>query len=146
MTKLSRSIIFFSRINGWFDNKENITFVWLTRTSFDRENYDGIITLNGLKQISSYVLIYSEPSDALTYINTVKCERIFLIVDGRLFASIDEIARLHETVDSIYIFCRRRERYEPSSQHRKFKGNFAYFTEKMLNILFRNTYRTRFSF
>lgn len=116
--------MFSSRINEWVDNKENVTIVWLTRTSFGTKNRDGEITRNGLKRISSYVCMFNELSVALEYINDVRCERIFLIVDGRLFTNVYEIVRSHQTADSINIFWKNRRNYEPPPQHPKFKSCF----------------------
>lgn len=69
-----------------------------------------------LREITNYVLLYTELEPCLTYIRSITTERIFLIVSGSYArACLDEIHDLAQ-VDSIFIFCMNTAKYKQEFQ------------------------------
>jgi glyoxylate utilization-related uncharacterized protein len=95
---------FCSRKKAWYGNKEEITLIWLTRTEFRTENNEGEKILKHLHEINSYVITFDDPFACIEYMKSIKNERIFLIVDGKIIFQLYEDIRSCDAVDSIYIF------------------------------------------
>jgi hypothetical protein len=65
-----------------------------------------------LQQINDYVLIFSDRQTCLDYINEAKSENIFLILSGQSTAGIIDNVHGQKQIDSLYVFCMKRENYE----------------------------------
>jgi tetratricopeptide (TPR) repeat protein len=86
------------------ENKEDVTLIWLDKT-IDT-------TRTTLREITDYVLLYTELEPCLTYIRSINNERIFLIVSGNYAEEcLNEIHDLSQ-VDSIFIFCMNLLKYK----------------------------------
>ncbi|CAF3551399.1 unnamed protein product [Rotaria sp. Silwood1] len=87
-----------------FENKEDVTLIWLDKT-IDT-------TQTTLREITNYVLLYTELEPCITYIRSISKERIFLIVSGDYAEQcLNEIHDLTQ-VDSIFIFCMNILKYK----------------------------------
>ncbi|CAF1278807.1 unnamed protein product [Adineta steineri] len=86
------------------ENKEDITLIWLDKT------IDTLRTT--LREVTNYVLLYTEIEPCITYIRSINTERIFLIISG-VYAEqcLDEIHDLTQ-IDSIFIFCKNLDKYK----------------------------------
>ena len=78
---------FYSREKAWFGNKEEVTLIWLTRTKFDSQNNEEKIILKHLHEINNYVKTFDDPIICIDYMKSIKDERIFLIVGGKLIVA-----------------------------------------------------------
>jgi tetratricopeptide (TPR) repeat protein len=87
-----------------FENKEDVTLIWLDKT------IDTIRTT--LREITDYVLLYTEVEPCITYIRSINKERIFLIISGAYAEQcLSEIHDLPQ-IDSIFIFCMNVSKYK----------------------------------
>ena len=91
------------------ENKESITLIW-----FD-PNIDAIddrqVTIDTLRSINDYALIYTDANQCISYIQSIRNEKIFLIISG-VWASVilPSIVDLKQ-LEVIYIFCGQPEQY-----------------------------------
>lgn len=87
-----------------FENKEDITLIWLDK-SIDTSR-------TTLRDITHYVLLYTELEPCVSYINSINDERIFLIVSGDYSEQcLDQVHDLSQ-VDSIFVFCMNVSKYK----------------------------------
>jgi len=92
-----------------FENKEDVTLIWLDKT-IDR-------TRTILRELTDFVLLYTDISTCVNYIKLVENERIFLILSG---SYADEcLQQIHDLpqVDSIFIFCINSDKYQTILEH-----------------------------
>jgi predicted transcriptional regulator len=115
---------FCSRKKAWCGNKEEITFIWLTHTDLHTENKQGYHILKELQKINNYVVSFDEPFACIQYMKSIKNEKIFLIVDGKIIIQLYEDIRSCNAVDSIYIFCIHGEKYQHLQNRPKIAGFF----------------------
>jgi hypothetical protein len=113
---------FCSRKKAWSGNKEEVTLIWLTRTSFQTKNSEGEIILKHLYEINNYVKTFDDPVICIDFMKSIKDERIFLIVDGKLIVDLYENIHSYRAVDSIYIFCLCYEKYKHLLNQPKIAG------------------------
>jgi hypothetical protein len=87
-----------------FENKEDVTLIWVDQT-IDT-------TRTTLREITNYVLLYTELEPCIRHIRSINKERIFLIVSGgyaeECLKQIHDLAQ----VDSIFIFCMNLSKYK----------------------------------
>ncbi|UJR09276.1 hypothetical protein I4U23_013521 [Adineta vaga] len=93
-------------------NKEDVTLIWLDKT------IDA--TRTTLREITNYVLLYTEIEPCIAYIRSITSERIFLIVSGSYADQC--IQQIHDLiqVDSIFIFCMNIRKYKEEFLQTKF--------------------------
>lgn len=92
-----------------FENKEDVTLIWLDQT-ID-------ITRTTLREITNYVRLYTELEPCIAYIRSIRHERIFLIVSGGYAqACLTEVHDLPQ-VDSIFVFCMNLVKYRAELLH-----------------------------
>lgn len=125
-----------SPANKKFQNKADVILVWLTKTQSSTETHDRELTLESLRKINSDVVDFNQSSQCLSYIEQIEHERVFVIVDGKLFDEISDASRRSKVIDSVYIFCMRKERYELKRQHPKVRGNPQKFESLFFGVLF----------
>ncbi|CAF1448996.1 unnamed protein product, partial [Didymodactylos carnosus] len=94
-------------------NNEAITLIWLDKQLDDPNNIEDVLhTKRLLKEINDSVLFYIDPKQCVDYIKRADKEKIFLIISGSLATDfIADICHVNQ-IDSIFIFCTRREKYE----------------------------------
>ncbi|CAF3322514.1 unnamed protein product [Rotaria socialis] len=92
------------------ENKEIITLVWFDPNIGSRD--DTKLAMKRLREINDYVLFYTDVESCIVYINAVEKEKIFLVTSGSRSSEI--LPRIHtlEQVDSIFIFCKKKNRYQ----------------------------------
>jgi tetratricopeptide (TPR) repeat protein len=85
-------------------NKEDVTLIWLDKTIDP--------TRTTLREITNYVLLYTELESCITYIRSIRTERIFLIISG-IYAEqcLNQIHDLPQ-LDSIFIYCMNINKYK----------------------------------
>ncbi|CAF4671233.1 unnamed protein product, partial [Rotaria sp. Silwood2] len=87
-----------------FENKEDVTLIWLDKTIDTRRTT--------LREITDYVLLYTELEPCVTYIHSISKERVFLIVSGDYAEQcLKQIHNLSQ-VDSVFIFCMNVLKYK----------------------------------
>lgn len=88
------------------ENKENITLIWFDPNIGDRE-----IMIKTLRQINDYVLVYTNTNQCISYIQSIRNEKIFLVISG-IWASVvlPMIIEL-KSLEVVYIFCGKRDKY-----------------------------------
>ena len=84
-------------------NKENIQLIWLDRNMSDSNDYR--LTQTILMELNPAVQFYSNFDRCLDLIQSIKNERIFLIVSGSFARPILSQIHIHRTVVAIFIFC-----------------------------------------
>ncbi|CAF0842154.1 unnamed protein product [Adineta ricciae] len=85
-------------------NKEDVTLIWLDKT------IDASRTT--LREITNFVVLYTELDPCIAYIRSITTERIFLIVSGSFAGQCLEQIHDLEQVDSIFIFCMNLTKYK----------------------------------
>ena len=87
-----------------FENKEDVTLIWLDKT-IDT-------TRTTLREITDYVLLYTDIEPCVAHIRSISKEKIFLIVSGGYAEEC--LNQVHELVqvDSIFIFCMNLLKYQ----------------------------------
>ncbi|CAF2988578.1 unnamed protein product, partial [Rotaria sp. Silwood2] len=92
------------------ENKESITLIWFDPNIGSRENTE--ITKQQLHSINDYVIFHIDLERCIKFIQTTNKEKIFLITSGSKASQIlPRICSFHQ-IDSIFIFCMKKERYE----------------------------------
>jgi Tfp pilus assembly protein PilF len=92
------------------ENKESITLLWFDPNIGSREDTE--MTKQHLRQINDYVKFYADLELCVTYIQSIKSEKIFLITSGKKASEIlPRVSNLRQ-IDSIFIFCMKPERYQ----------------------------------
>lgn len=112
------------------NNCEQVTLIWLDNQLRQTSQFadDIYITEEMLRELNDYVLLFSNESECLTHMESIKSETILLIVAGSL-VSHNLLAKIHNMrhVDSIFIFCQNKETYEPlllNTDNHKLRGVF----------------------
>jgi hypothetical protein len=92
------------------ENKESITLLWFDPNIGSHQDTEK--TKEQLRQINDYVKFYTDLELCVTYIQSIKSEKIFLITSGKRASYIlPRISNLRQ-IDSIFIFCMKPERYQ----------------------------------
>jgi Tfp pilus assembly protein PilF len=92
------------------ENKESITLLWFDPNIGSHEDTE--MTKQHLRQINDYVKFYTDLKLCVTYIRSIKSEKIFLITSGKRASEIlPRVSNLRQ-IDSIFIFCMKPERYQ----------------------------------
>jgi hypothetical protein len=92
------------------DNKENITVIWFDPNIGSREDTEK--TKEQLRAINDYVIFLTDLDQCVTYIQSIDDEKILLITSGSKASYVlSRTASCHQ-IDSIFIFCMKKERYE----------------------------------
>ena len=91
------------------DNKEDITLIWLDRT-IDRSR-------TTLRELTDYVLLFTEVDPCVAHIRSINQEHIFLIVSGHFAeACLDQVHDLVQ-LDSVFVFCMKSSKYRDELLH-----------------------------
>jgi hypothetical protein len=88
----------------FIENKEDVTLIWLDKT-IDTSR-------TKLREVTNYVLLYTELEPCIEYIRSINTERIFLIISGNYAeACLNQIHDLPQ-VDSVFIYCINLNKYK----------------------------------
>ena len=97
-------------IAGNIENKESTTLLWFDPNIGSREDTEQ--TKQQLRHINDYVIFHTDLEQCVTFIQSINHEKIFLITSGSKASQLlPRVFSLHQ-VDSIFIFCMKKERYE----------------------------------
>jgi hypothetical protein len=90
---------------------QNFHLVWLDG-SIDEANDDHLNSITKLRQFINTVNTFVAVDECIDFIDSIKEERIFMIISG--FLAQKTIFILHErpSISAIYIFCGNKERHE----------------------------------
>ncbi|CAF3721502.1 unnamed protein product [Rotaria sordida] len=92
------------------ENKESITLIWFDPNIGSNEDTEK--TKQTLRLINNYVIFFTDLEQCITFIESINKEKIFLITSGSKASEIlSRISSLRQ-IDSIFIFCIRKTRYE----------------------------------
>jgi tetratricopeptide (TPR) repeat protein len=92
------------------ENKESTTLIWFDPNIESREDTEE--TKQQLRLINDYVKFHTNLDQCVKFIQSRDKEKIFLITSGSKASQLlPHIASLRQ-VDSIFIFCMKKERYE----------------------------------
>ncbi|CAF1015675.1 unnamed protein product [Didymodactylos carnosus] len=97
-------------VNTTAINKESITLIW-----FDKNinvNEDTKETARRLREINDYVVCHKQLEECVEYIKSIQNEKIFIVTSGAGALDILPFLQNCTQIDSIFIFCMRREKYE----------------------------------
>ena len=91
-------------------NKESITLIWFDKNIGMRD--DTKQTQKMLREVNDFVLFHASQKDCIHCVQSIKGEKIFLVVSGS--CSIELLPQIHELpqVDSIFIFCMKQQKYQ----------------------------------
>ncbi|CAF4380153.1 unnamed protein product, partial [Didymodactylos carnosus] len=91
-------------------NNESITLIWFDKNIDNKD--DTFITRAMLREINDFVLFFNEKDKCLEYIQSIMNEKIFLVISGSCAVDFLPIVHNFRQIDSIFIFCMKREKYE----------------------------------
>ena len=108
-------------------NKEEITLIWYDKNIGVRDDTRKTIEL--LQQINDYVLICSNRETCIEKIGQIQKEKVFLILSGSSAQDILDDIHDHQQIDSVYIFCMKRQRYETFLNNDKYYKVIGIYTK-----------------
>ncbi|CAF1384583.1 unnamed protein product [Rotaria sordida] len=92
------------------ENKESITLIWFDPNIGSLE--DTKQTKQQLRLINDYIMFFTDLEQCIAFIQSIDKEKIFLITSGTKASQIlPRIYSFHQ-IDSIFIFCMNKYRYE----------------------------------
>ncbi|CAF1082646.1 unnamed protein product [Rotaria sordida] len=91
------------------ENKESITLIWFDPNIGSR---DDIEQTTQLRLINDYVIIHIDLERCISFIQSINKEKIFLITSGSEALHILPRISTFSQIDSIFIFCMKKNRYE----------------------------------
>ncbi len=100
------------RLHGHSGIVQNYVLVWLD-ANIDSSDHDFCNSLNQLRRVVNTIDVYKEADPCVEYLCTIKDEKIFLIISGAFGETV--IPLIHDgfnQLDSIIIFCDKKERHE----------------------------------
>ncbi|CAF2658808.1 unnamed protein product [Rotaria sp. Silwood2] len=97
-----------SRNDG--ENKESITLIWFDPNIGLQEDIER--TKQQLRLINDYVIFYGDLERFITFIQKTNKQKIFLVTSGSEASQILPRIYSFRPIDSIFIFCMKKERYE----------------------------------
>ena len=109
------------------DNVENFVVVWLDAAI--GSNTDTQKSKDQLQQLVNAVKIFTNPDECRTFIESVKEEKIFLIVSDALGEQFVPAVHDMTQLDSIYVFCSNKEKPQQwSGQFPEVRGVYTSIT------------------
>ncbi|CAF0800693.1 unnamed protein product [Didymodactylos carnosus] len=91
-------------------NMEDITLVWFDKNIDVRT--DTIQTRKMLREINDYVIFHRQLDECVEYIKSIENQKIFFVTSGACAESILPLVQKIRQIDSIFIFCMRKSKYE----------------------------------
>jgi tetratricopeptide (TPR) repeat protein len=114
-------------------NCEQVTLIWLDHQIGQTSQFSDDIhfTEQTLRQLNDYVLLFSSDSDCLDHVESIKNETVLLVMAGSC-ASPDVLEKMHKIrqVDSIFIFCQKKNVYESLLSNKDYYKLFNVFDEQ----------------
>ena len=92
------------------ENKESITLVWFDPNINSR--VDTETTMKELRLINDYVRFHIDLETCVRFLQSIEKEKILLITSGSCALELFERLGDLPTIDSIFIFCMKKKRYE----------------------------------
>ncbi|CAF1232788.1 unnamed protein product [Didymodactylos carnosus] len=111
------------------DNKEDVTLIYYDENISSDDDTTKMSDI--LKRINNYVLVCSDRKTCLKYIEETLNEKIFLILSGESATNDDLLDEIHDKkqIDSIYIFCIKRQSYEALLTNSKYSKIIDIYTD-----------------
>jgi IS1 family transposase len=114
-------------------NKESITLIWFDSDTDENVNTED--TINSLRSINDYVLVYTNVQECISYIKSVRKEKIFLIASGTSTPFLLSLIIDLKQLELVFIFCDRRQEYlYLMEKYSKVSGVFINREDLNLNI------------
>ncbi|CAF3844870.1 unnamed protein product [Rotaria sordida] len=90
---------------------ENFRILWLD-ANIDKTNPDCCNTLTRLRRVVSTVDTFTDVDPCVNFLKNIHDEKVFMIVSGRLGENIIPIIHSMTQLDSVFVFCSNKARYE----------------------------------
>lgn len=106
------------------ENLEDISLLWLDVNVFSTDEFY-LNTQIRLHSIINHLQLFSNVEECINYIQSIKTEKVFLIVSGSMSKLIVPIIFQSQTVVSIYILCNNKVKHEQwANDYPKIHGVF----------------------
>ncbi|CAF1285428.1 unnamed protein product [Rotaria sordida] len=92
------------------ENKESTTLIWFDPNIGSYEDTER--TKQQLRLINDYVIFSTDLEQCISFIQSINIEKIFLITSGSKASQILSRIFRRSQIDSIFIFCMNKKRYE----------------------------------
>ncbi|CAF4480491.1 unnamed protein product [Rotaria sp. Silwood2] len=92
------------------ENKESITLIWYDPNIGSYEDTEK--TKEQLRLTNDYVIFSNDLEECMTFIQLIYQEKIFFITSGSKASEILPVISAFRQIDSIFILCMEKERYE----------------------------------
>ena len=113
------------------DNKQavrivqNFTLLWLD-SKIDENNIDFKNSLTQLRTIVNTINAFTNSDECIHFLDQITDEKAFMLISGSLSQSIIPCIHQAPQLESVYIFCANKSKYEPwASEWPKIKGIFT---------------------
>ncbi|CAF3377101.1 unnamed protein product [Rotaria sp. Silwood2] len=90
---------------------QNFLLVWLD-AKIDEHKEDFKYSLTQLRNIVNTVEVFIDADQCIDYLKSIKDEKIFLIVSGKLGKKTVSLVHNMTQLDTIFVFCRNKERHK----------------------------------
>ncbi|CAF3582838.1 unnamed protein product [Rotaria sp. Silwood1] len=103
---------------------ENFIIIWLD-ASLDIHSNEQNSFKNRFQNLVHLILLFNEVNQCIDFITDIKNEKIFLIISGLLGRKLMPVINNFSQIDSVYIYCTNKARYEKwADEEKKIKGVF----------------------
>ncbi|CAF1430534.1 unnamed protein product, partial [Adineta ricciae] len=113
------------------DNKQrvrivqNFTLLWLD-SKIDENNLDFKNSLTQLRTIVNTINTFTNPDECIPFLDQITDEKAFMLISGSLSQTIIPCVHHAPQLESVYIFCANKSKYEQwASDWPKIKGIFT---------------------
>ncbi|CAF3819902.1 unnamed protein product [Adineta steineri] len=104
---------------------QNFALLWLD-SNIDELDPDFKYSLAQLRRIVNSIHTFTNPDSCVNFLNEIKNEKAFLLISGRFCQSVIPVIHDASQLDSIYIFCENKSKYEQwALDWTKIKGVFT---------------------
>ncbi|CAF2889346.1 unnamed protein product [Rotaria sp. Silwood2] len=98
------------------DIVQNFLFIWLD-PKIDEFNDDYLNSIKQLRQTVNTIEIFCDTEECIDYISELQNETSFLIISSALCQMVVPLIHNMTQLYSIYVFCRKEEKYEDWTKH-----------------------------
>ncbi|CAF4094153.1 unnamed protein product, partial [Rotaria sordida] len=115
------------------ENKESTTLLWFDPNIGSHEDTER--TKQELRSINDFIIFYTDLKQCVTFIQSIKKEKIFLITSGSKAPQFLPLISDLSQVDSVFIFCMNKDKYQHLiTEYPKIIGIYVYLNELCLSI------------
>ncbi|CAF3600309.1 unnamed protein product [Rotaria sp. Silwood1] len=120
---------------------QNFRLIWLD-ANINRSNPNCCKTLTRLRRVVSSIDTFTAIDPCVNFLKNVRDEKAFMVVSGSLGQSVMPIVHSMAQLDSIFIFCSNKARYEHlMTEGPKVKGILTH-----IDMIYKSLYQTTYHF